>query len=63
MASGRYASEAELLREALRALAEGEQDLAAIEEAITELQAGDQGVPLDEAFDAVRAKHGVPRGA
>jgi putative addiction module CopG family antidote len=62
MATGKYASEAELLREALRALAEDEQDLAAIQEAVAELEAGDPGVPLHEAFDALRAKHGVSLG-
>ena len=59
MATGKYASEAELLREALRALADDEQDMAAIQEAVAELQAGDPGLPLHEAFDALRAKHGV----
>jgi putative addiction module CopG family antidote len=56
MASGRYASEEDLLRSALRALAEEEQDLEAVREALAELRAGDPGVPVAEAFAASRAK-------
>ena len=54
MASGRYSTEDELLREALYALAEQEDDLAAVREAVAELEAGDPGVSLNEAFDDVR---------
>jgi putative addiction module CopG family antidote len=63
MASGKYASEGDLFREALQALSEEEQHLAAIQEAIAELHAGDPGVPLGEAFDALRAKYGVASNA
>jgi putative addiction module CopG family antidote len=59
MASGRYASEDELLRKALRALAEEEEDLDAICESLAEWAAGDPGLPLEDAFAAVRAKHGL----
>jgi putative addiction module CopG family antidote len=57
MASGRYASEDELLRRALRALAEEEQDLDAIRESLADWRAGDPGVPLADAFAAVRTKY------
>lgn len=64
MASGKYASEDELLRSALRALAaDDEQDLDAVRESLADWRAGDPGVPLEDAFGAIRAKHrlGEPR--
>ena len=57
MASGRYASEDELLRSALLALDEEEQDLQAVRESLAEWRAGDPGVPLADAFAAVRARN------
>ena len=63
MASGRYASEDEVLREALQALAEEEQDLEAGREAVAEWRAGDASLPLDEAFDSVRANHDLAQDA
>ncbi len=57
MASGRYTSEDELLRSALRALEEDEQDLEAVRESLADWHAGDPGVPLADAFASVRAKH------
>jgi Arc/MetJ-type ribon-helix-helix transcriptional regulator len=59
MASGKYASEDELLRSAILALVEEEQDQDAVREAVDEWRAGDAGVPLDDAFDAVRGRHGL----
>lgn len=59
MASGKYASEDELLRSAIHALVEEEQDQGAVREALNEWRAGDPGVPLDDAFDAVRRKNGL----
>jgi Arc/MetJ-type ribon-helix-helix transcriptional regulator len=59
MASGKYASEDELLRRALLALAEEEQDLDAVCESLDEWRAGDPGVLLEDAFDAIRVKHGL----
>ena len=47
MATGRYASEDDLLREALHALSAEEEGLRAIQEAVAELQAGDEGTALD----------------
>jgi putative addiction module CopG family antidote len=57
MASGKYSSEDELLRAALRALAEEDEDIAAVKEAIFQWWSGDEGVPLDEAFESVRSTH------
>ena len=54
MATGGYATEDDVLRDALRALAEEEEDLTAVREAIADYRAGDLGLPLDEAFDLVR---------
>jgi putative addiction module CopG family antidote len=54
LASGRYSTEDELLRDALRALEEEDEDLIAVRDAISEWRAGDQGTPLAEAFDEIR---------
>ena len=54
LASGRYSTEDELLRDALRALEEEDEDLTAVRDAIAEWLAGDRGTPLAEAFDEVR---------
>jgi putative addiction module CopG family antidote len=61
LASGRYASEEELLRDAFQALAEDEEDLDAVREALEEWQAGDPGVPLDDAVATIRKKHNIPQ--
>ena len=58
LASGLYSSEDDVLREALRALAEDDEDLIAVRQAIEQWQAGDLGVPLAEAFDQVRDAKG-----
>lgn len=59
MASGCYGSEEELLVEALQALDESEEDLKAIEEGLSSLDSGEEGVPLDEAFSRLRKKHQI----
>ena len=60
MASGEHASEDDLLRAAMRPLDDAiGDDLAAVEEALMELDAGDPGVELDEAFRQIRNKHGI----
>lgn len=56
LSSGRYQTEDDVLREALRALAEEEEDLAAVREAVAEWRSGDPGEPLDEAFAKVRRR-------
>lgn len=54
LATGSYASAEELLRDALRALADESEDLAAVQEAVAEWRAGDAGLPLRDAFAQVR---------
>ena len=54
LATGRYRSEEEVLREALRSLVEEDEDVLAVREAIEDWRAGDEGVPLDEAFARIR---------
>jgi Arc/MetJ-type ribon-helix-helix transcriptional regulator len=56
MSSGKYASEDELLRAALQALTEEEEDLAAVRESIGDWLAGDPGVPLESAFARIRRR-------
>jgi len=63
MASGKYSSEDELLKDALEALQVEDQELRAIEEALDDLAGGDEGVPLDEAFSSLRAKYDIPADA
>lgn len=63
MASGKYATEDELLRDALEALAAEATELDAIQSAITDWRAGDPGIPLQDAFDQVRLRHNVPTEA
>ncbi len=63
MASGKYATEDELLRDALEALDAEATALEAIQAAITEWHAGDAGVPLSEGFDQIRRRHNVPTDA
>jgi Arc/MetJ-type ribon-helix-helix transcriptional regulator len=63
MASRNYASEDDLLRSALQALAEDEQDLIAIRQAVAEWESGDGGIPLQRAFAAIRAKHSSDAGS
>ncbi len=46
-----------------RMASEEEEDVAAVREAVAQWQAGDPGVPLDEAVDTVRRKHGIPNDA
>jgi hypothetical protein len=59
MASGRYGSEEELLVEALHALDESNADLKAIEEGLASIDRGEEGVPVDEAFDRIRQKRQI----
>ena len=63
MASGDYASEDDVLRDALKALAEQSDDLVAVQEAVTRLRAGEDGQPLSEAFDDIRRKHNISADA
>ncbi len=62
LATGQYSTADELLREALRALTEEDDDLLAVRDAVTQWRAGDDGTPLIEAFDEIRrdSDHGQP---
>ena len=55
--SGQYENEEDVLRDALRAMAEADEDLAAVREAINEWRAGDAGTPLAAAFNEIRGEH------
>ena len=57
MSAGGYDSQDDLLRAALQSLSADQENLAAVKQAIAEREAGDEGVPLDEAFALVREKH------
>lgn len=60
MSTGRYASEDELLVEALNSLSEEEeQDLRAIEEGLASLRRGEKGATVEEAFDRLRQKYSI----
>jgi hypothetical protein len=60
MASGRYSSEEELLVAALQSLDEIDEEIQAVEEGLASVERGEQGVPLDEAFNRLRKKHSIP---
>ena len=60
MASGNYASEDELIRDAILSLVDvDEDDLAAVQEALDELDAGDPGMELSDAFKEIRKECGI----
>ncbi len=63
LAAGNYKSEAEVLRDALEALRLEDQELRAIDEALDDVENGDQGVSLDEAFSSLREKFNIPADA
>ena len=54
IASGRYRTDEEVLRSALQALEEIDDDFLAIEEAIDGWRRGEPGTPLVDAFRQVR---------
>ena len=58
IASGRYASADDVLRDALNALKCEEQEGSAVREALDALDAGDEGIPLADAIRTVRQRHG-----
>ena len=59
MASGQYASEEQLLVEALQALDASDEELRAIEEGLQSVENGEHGVPIDEAFARLRERHRI----
>jgi len=56
LASGDYASEADVLQAALRALEREKEEIAAIQEGIDDMEAG-RFRPLDEVDAELRRKH------
>lgn len=54
LATGRYQSEEDVLREALRGLQEASDNAAAVQDAIDAWREGDDGLPMDQAFDLIR---------
>lgn len=54
LASGRYHSDQEVLRSAMLALEELDEDFAAIEEAVDSWRRGELGTPLADAFRQIR---------
>lgn len=57
MATGDFRSHEELFRAAFENLAAHDEEVRAINESIDLLEAGDQDVPLADAFETLRKKH------
>ena len=63
VAAGRYRTEEDVLRSAMHALTEADEDLAAIQQALEEWRSGDPGVALDDAVRTIRARHSSDAGS
>jgi Arc/MetJ-type ribon-helix-helix transcriptional regulator len=63
MATGNYRSHEELFRAALENLAAHDEEVRAIQESIELLEAGDEGVPLADAFESLRKKYALAADA
>jgi Arc/MetJ-type ribon-helix-helix transcriptional regulator len=63
MATGKYATEDELLLEALQSLDAEDEELRAIQEGIDSVERGEEGVPLHDAFQQLRAEHQIRESA
>jgi Arc/MetJ-type ribon-helix-helix transcriptional regulator len=61
MATGQYATEDDVLRDAFRALKLQNEDVAAVRQAIADMEAGDRGKPFDEFVEEFRKKHNIPQ--
>ncbi|MFM7837882.1 MAG: type II toxin-antitoxin system ParD family antitoxin [Planctomycetaceae bacterium] len=59
LASGQFATEDEVLLAALQTLETESEDWLAVREALDSLEAGDQGMSLQDAFDEVRKRHSI----
>ncbi len=55
VASGQYADEETVLREAMASLDEFDENVAKVQEAIDDWQAGDEGIPVEEAIKIIRS--------
>lgn len=62
LAGGHYASEEDVVRDALAALEQRQQDLAAIQAGVADMEAG-RYRPFSEIDTEFRAKHRIPRDA
>ena len=63
MATGHFESEDQLLLCALRSLESEQEEWLAIKEGLDTLDRGEEGISLNEAFEAVRAKYDIARDA
>jgi Arc/MetJ-type ribon-helix-helix transcriptional regulator len=63
MATGKYATEDELLLDALQSLEAEDEELRAIQEGIDSVDRGEEGILLHDAFKQLRAEHGIPESA
>lgn len=61
--AGHYKSEDDVLLAALHSLETEQEDWAAVREALDSLERGEQGLSLQEAFEAIRRKHSIPADA
>lgn len=59
LASGQFATEDEVLLAALQTLETESEDWLSVREALDSLEAGDQGMSLQDAFDEVRKRHSI----
>jgi putative addiction module CopG family antidote len=59
LASGKYNCEDEVLRAALQALAEEDEDFEAVQKALAGWRGGEQGISVVETFEMLRRKHGL----
>ena len=59
-ATGRYASEDELLRDALASLSQTDEDWAAIEEGLAALDHPETWIPLETADSELRSRLQIP---
>jgi Arc/MetJ-type ribon-helix-helix transcriptional regulator len=53
-ATGAYSNPDEILRAALEALQQSDASLLKIQQAVDEWRAGDEGLPLDDAFQLIQ---------
>lgn len=60
MAGGRYSTEDDLLRDALESLIAESIEVQSIEAAIVEWRNGDVGMPISDAFQAIREQSKSP---
>jgi antitoxin ParD1/3/4 len=63
MTSGKYASEDEVLRDALQSLDAKDEELRAIKEGIDSVERGEEDVSVEVAFPELRAHHQIRESA